>query len=59
MALLNQGTSASNLSDETAPEEDEVRIVLPSSNYKDIQVINIISDHLFFSLYRKKIYIGW
>lgn len=40
MALPNQGASVSNLSDEVASEvEDEVRIVLPSSNYKDVQVI--------------------
>lgn len=40
MALSNQGASVSNLSDEVGSEtEDEVRIVLPSSNYKDVQVI--------------------
>lgn len=41
MALSNEGASASDLcNNDTAPEsEDEVRIVLPSSNYKDVQVI--------------------
>lgn len=40
MALPNQGASVSNLSDDVASEiEDEVRIILPSSNYKDVQVI--------------------
>lgn len=40
MALPNQGASVSNLSDDVVSEiEDEVRIILPSSNYKDVQVI--------------------
>lgn len=62
MALPNQGASVSNLSDEVASEvEDEVRIVLPSSNYKDVQVIlnmsyitkKKISSVIYYSMFHE------